>query len=240
MKELLRNIVIIVSTAVSLHAADAAAILSRVDVVRSPLDSFSVDIELTSYVGTKSEQSRFRVLGKGDDRSVVEFTWPQREKGKALLMLRDAMWIYIPSAAKPIRISPLQRLMGQASNGDVARTNFSTDYTARSATLQEIDGKKLWLLDLQAKDPQVAYRQVQLWVDHASNEPRRADFYVASGKLVKRARYLEYGPMAGHRTLQVVEIEDRLRTGHRTVMKYSNLTPRSHPHRIFTRDGFGR
>ena len=100
-------------------------------VFRNPIESFSVDVELTSFAtGGKTDTSRFRVYGKSSDRSVVEFTFPQTEKGKYLLMLRDAMWIYLPTASRPIRISPLQRLMGQASNGDVARTSFTVDYSA--------------------------------------------------------------------------------------------------------------
>jgi len=49
------------------------------------------------------------------------------------------------SASRPIRISPLQRLMGQASNGDVARTSFTVDYNAKSAT--EEDGA--WVIELE-------------------------------------------------------------------------------------------
>ena len=162
----------------------AALILSRVDAYRNALESFSVDVDLTSITANgHTESSKFRVYGKGSDRSIVEFTAPQSEKGKYLLMLRDAMWIYMPSASRPIRISPLQRLMGQASNGDVARTSFTVDYVPQ-AIAEEQDA---WVLDLGAKDPSVAYNRVRLWVDKKTFEPRRADFYVVSGKLIKRA-----------------------------------------------------
>ena len=96
--------------ALPLHANDAASVLARADVFRNPIESFSIDVELTSIVPSgKTDVSRFRVYGKGSDRSIVEFTFPQTEKGKYLLMLRDAMWIYMPTASRPIRISPLQR-----------------------------------------------------------------------------------------------------------------------------------
>ena len=38
-------------------------------------------------------------------------------------MLGDDMWVYLPDTSRPIRITPLERLSGDASNGDVARTN---------------------------------------------------------------------------------------------------------------------
>ena len=176
------------AAALPLRAEDAAAILSRVDRFRNPLQSFAVDVALTSYAKDGStESSKLRVYGKGSDKSVVEFLAPATEKGKFLLMLRDAMWIYMPSASKPIRISPLQRLMGQASNGDVARTAFTVDYNPTTLADDEIDGRKAWVIDLAAKDASIAYNRVRLWVDRATYEPLRADFYVVSGKLIKRA-----------------------------------------------------
>jgi outer membrane lipoprotein-sorting protein len=222
--------------ALPLFAEDATSILSRSDAFRNGMDSFSIDVELVSFEGSNSESSKFRVYGKGSERSVVEFTAPAAEKGKFLLMLRDAMWIYMPSASRPIRISPLQRLMGQASNGDVARTSFAVDYDAKSA-VQDGDA---WLLELEAKDPSISYKSIRLWIDRSTYEPRRADFYVASGKLLKRAHYRKFGTMAGRRVVTEVEIEDLLRSGNRTVMRYANLTAREHADKMFTKDALGK
>lgn len=206
----------------------ALLLLPKVDAYRNALESFVVDVELTSITPDgHSESSSFRVYGKGSDRSIVEFTAPATEKGKYLLMLRDAMWIYMPSASRPIRISPLQRLMGQASNGDVARTSFSVDYNQQA--LDE-DGDA-YVLDLAAKDPSIAYNRVRLWVDKKTYEPRRADFYVVSGKLIKRATY--HGADS-------IEIDDLLRPGYRTVMRYSNRAARDNPERMFTKDALGK
>src|SRR5947209_5031724 len=115
------------------RAEDAAAILRRVDAFRNPLESFVLDVQLTSFRNDSSETSGFRVYGQGSDKSLVEFRSPASEQGRYLLMLRDAMWMYMPNTSRPIRISPLQRLMGEASNGDVARTNYTVDYTAQLA-----------------------------------------------------------------------------------------------------------
>jgi len=239
MKRLLAAAVL--AAALPLHGEDGAAILARVDQYRSPLESFSVDVDLTTYApDNRSESSKYRVYGKGTDRSIVEFVAPATEKGKFLLMLRDAMWIYIPSASKPIRISPLQRLMGQASNGDVARTSFSVDYNATGATEEEWEGKHAWVLELAAKDPAVAYARVKLWVDRKNHEPLRADFYVVSGKLVKRAFYRDFSVMSGRRVVSGIEIDDLLRPGNRTIMHYANLVARDNPDKMFTKDSLGK
>lgn len=227
--------------ALPLRAEDPAAILAKVDQYRAPLDSFAIEVDLTNYPKDgHAETSRFRVYGKGSDKSVVEFVAPASDKGKLLLMLRDAMWFYIPTASRPIRISPLQRLMGQASNGDVARTSFTVDYVAKSATPDEFEGHAAWRIDLAAKDSDIAYSRIELWVDRASYEPLRADFYVVSGKLIKRALYRGFGLMAGHRTVTKVDIEDLLRPGNHTVMTYANLAPKENPDRMFTKDALGK
>ncbi|HEX8251982.1 MAG TPA: outer membrane lipoprotein-sorting protein [Thermoanaerobaculia bacterium] len=232
----MKRFLLIALFAFPLFANDATDILRRSDAYRGAMDNFSIDVELTSHERGTTESSKFRVYGKGTDRSVVEFLAPASEKGRYLLMLRDAMWIYMPSSSRPIRISPMQRLMGQASNGDVARTTFDVDYNATSA---KQDGD-MWLLELEARDPAISYKRVQLWVDRTSYEPRRADFYVASGKLLKRAHYRQFSQMAGRRVVTEVEIEDLLRTGNKTVMRFANLTARNNADKMFTKDALGK
>lgn len=235
-----RILLLLTLIATAAHAEDAATLLAHTDAYRASMESFSIDIALTNHEGAKTETSKIRVYGRGNDRSVVEFLAPATDKGRYLLMLRDAMWIYLPSASRPIRISPLQRLMGQASNGDVARTSFTIDYVAKSFSAETIDGRGAWALELEAKDPGLAYKRVRLWTDSATHEPIRADFYAVSGKLLKRAHYRKFAVMAGRRMVSEIEIEDMLRAGRRTVMAYSSLTARDNPEKMFTRDALGR
>ena len=214
---------------------DAATVLARTDVFRNPMASFSVDVELTSIApdGTTRDLEVPR-LRKGSDRSVVEFTAPQTEKGKFLLMLRDAMWIYMPSASRPIRISPLQRLMGQASNGDVARTNFTVDYHA-TAVAEDGDA---FVLDLAAKDP-VRRLQPRAAVDRQASLTSRAAPTSTScrGKLIKRA--LRYGRWPAARVTES-RSTTLLRPGNRTVMRYANRVARENPEKMFTKDALGK
>lgn len=236
MKRLLLFLLFTTFFTLTLHAQDAAAVLAKSDAWRNPLDSFSIDVEVTSWKGSSSETSRFRVHGKGSDRSVVEFLAPASEKGKQLLMLRDAMWIYLPSASRPIRISPMQRLMGEASNGDVARSSFSADYRPLRMTAEP----GAWLIELEAKDPAMSYRKVLLRIATDTFRPIDAEFFVASGKRLKRAHFRKFDSMAGNRTVSEVEIEDLVRVGRRTTMRYSNLIARKHDDAMFARDAIGK
>ena len=91
-----------------------------------------------------------QVSQKGTDRTYVEFMSP-REKGRHLLMLGDDMWIYLPDTSRPIRITPLERLSGDASNGDVARTNYAVDYSAVYLRTEKQGSEQCFVLELKAK-----------------------------------------------------------------------------------------
>jgi hypothetical protein len=229
----MRSLVVFALALSAVEPDDGSRILRHVDALRNPLANFSLDLELTSYRKTESEIWRFRVHGQGKDKSLVEFLSPATEKGKYLLMLRDAMWVYVPNASKPIRISPLQRLMGEASNGDVARTNYSTDYVVDSMTDDEEDGKPAKVLDLRARDAELSYSRVKLWVSRDGDIPLKADYYVSSGKLVKRVFFRELGTLSGSRMVTKVEILDALRPDRRTVMSYSKLEAKQLPKKMF-------
>ncbi|HEY2934347.1 MAG TPA: outer membrane lipoprotein-sorting protein [Acidobacteriota bacterium] len=235
-----RVLFLILVFAVRLEAQDAAAILHSVDGYRNPLDGFVLDVMLTSFHDEEKETSGFRVFGQGSDKSLVEFRSPASERGKYLLMLRDDLWIYMPNTSRPIRISPLQRLMGEASNGDVARTNFSVDYTAQLAGEESVDGRAAYILELAARDVDIAYKRVRLWVGKRDREPIKAEFYVASGKLVKRVRYQEFGNFTAGRVVTRMEIQDAIRPGRRTVMEYSNLQPKALPDKMFNKNYLGK
>lgn len=222
------------------RAQDAAEILRRVDAFRNPLDSFTVDVELTSYRGEKSESSKVRVYAQNNDKSLVEFRSPASEKGRHLLMVRDAMWIYLPGTNRPIRISPMQRLMGDASNGDVARTNYSTDYVPQLVNDEKTEFPGAFVLDLKARDPDLSYTRIKLWVDKEAYRPIRAEFYVSSGKLMKRAVFKGFETLSGRSAVTTIEIQDAVRPGQRTVMQYSNLQAQKHPEKMFNKDYLGK
>ena len=110
---------------------DPEKLLARSDLSRNGWDSYEVVTVIRNYVdGELKEEGSFGTSIKGDDKTLVKFMNAD-VKGQYLLMLEDAMWIYMPNTRKPIRITPLQRLLGNASNGDVARTRYAGDYEPR-------------------------------------------------------------------------------------------------------------
>jgi outer membrane lipoprotein-sorting protein len=117
------------SRAAPLAAPDAEAILKRSDGYRNGWPSYVLHVKITNFESNKADEEKlYEVSQKGTEKTYVEFMSP-REKGQHLLMLGDDMWVYLPDTSRPVRITPLERLSGDASNGDVARTNYAADYT---------------------------------------------------------------------------------------------------------------
>jgi outer membrane lipoprotein-sorting protein len=224
-----------VCAAAGLHAAtpDAGALLRQFDSLRNGWESFVVRVKITNYEkGREDEEHLFQVYQKGIDKTYIEFLSP-REKGRHLLMLGDDMWIYLPDTSRPIRITPLERLTGNASNGDVARTNWSFDYDPVYLRTEDVDGAACHVLELTAKRKGATYRKVHLWLRADNTRPVKADFFVASGKLLKSASYDRYGTVNGHIMLTRLTIYDQVRRESRSVMEYAEIAPRALPDRMF-------
>ncbi len=226
-------------------APDAEALLARADDYRNFRGkAFSFDLALTSFDaddGDKSFEMKVEVLDS--HTSLVMYDAPVSERGKALLMERNNLWFSSPGASKPIRITPQQRLVGEASNGDVASTDFSGDYAPSLLASEAADGIDCHKLQLDAKPGTLAtYSRVHLWVRADNAQPVRAEFFGPSGKLIKTARYTRFEKVAGAGKAQLVELEiaNPLNPGRRTVMKYRNFKVGELPESHFTVAYLGR
>jgi hypothetical protein len=58
----------------------------------------------------------------GQFNNLVRYAEPPRDAGKLVLLKGGNLWFYDPASKASIRISPQQRLTGQASEGDVSRS----------------------------------------------------------------------------------------------------------------------
>ena len=186
------------------HAAtpDAEALLKHSDTYRNGWPAYTLRVKITNFESGKSdEESLYEVSQKGTDKTYVEFMSP-RDKGRHLLMLGDDMWIYLPDTSRPVRITPLERLSGDASNGDIARTNYAVDYTAAYVRDEKVGNENCYVLDLTAKRKGATYQRILYWVRVEDARPVRAEFYLTSGKHIKSATFDEYAPFGGKMLLQ--------------------------------------
>jgi outer membrane lipoprotein-sorting protein len=222
-------------------AESASTILSSVDDIRAPGPNFAFDLVVTSKpAGRAPVVQKFGVVVKDATKSLVKYTDPVETRGRVLLMIGQDFWLYLPTTSQPVRISAQQRMLGQISNGDVARVVYSYDYSAQIAGTEKLGDHICTRLELKSKTQEAAYGRIVLWVDPETSRPYQGQFYAFTGKLLKTALYKGYTRVLGRERPMVVEVRDEVRKGEESLMQYSNLrivnTPDSQFHKENLRD----
>lgn len=234
MKTLVLALATSIPLSMSLSAnGDAARLLAQADSFRGGFDSSVSRVKITNYDGDRvTEEAEFEVSIK-DDNSLVRFL-SVRTKGQSLLMRGDDMWFFLPAVARPVRITPIQRLLGNVSNGDLARLRYAIDYGATVEGDAEVDGEACTILDLRARRKGATYQRVRYFVRRADGRPMKAEYFLASGKPVKTAVFGGLQAMAGKPTLTRIAIEDVGRPGSRTTIELLSISPRALPDKLFS------
>jgi hypothetical protein len=217
--------------------SEARELLLRADRIRFPEGGFQVDIVITSTAPDKDPDERmYRILSKGNSRTLVQTTAPAVERGQILLMRDRDLWAFLPNVSQPIRLPLSQRLTGQVANGDLARANFVGDYEPRILRQEKFEGETYHVLQLDAVERWITYPRVLYWVNTRNAKPYKAEFYALSGRLLKTAHYQEFDSLGGQTRPTRMLVEDALRKGHRSVLEYSNMVDRDLPDMIFTKN----
>jgi hypothetical protein len=157
----------------------------------------------------------------------VDYIAPEKIKGQRVLMVGRNMWFSRPGLQRPVPISPRQRLIGQASNGDIAATNYTADYNAKAAGEEQIDGEACALFELTAKEKNTTYDRIRYWVSEKRKVGVKAEFYTVSGKLFKTARF-EYDNVIDNNGARIpfvsrMTITDALDASSTTTLDYRDV-----------------
>ena len=227
-------------SAILLHAGSeltADDILLKADEIRNPQLDYTSFVKVTSFnPGRQPIEATYEVMIKGRDRAVIKILSPLTDKGRIVLMLNRDLWAYLPDVSKPLRISLQQRLLGEVANGDIARVNFSGDYTPEIIKNEAIEGKEYYVLNLTAKTEDVTYSRAVLWVEKRTFYPLKAEFYAISGRLLKTCSYEGYKKIAGRIRPRRLVMNDPIVEGQKSVIEYDNMDVKFLPEKYFTKD----
>src|SRR5664280_850751 len=223
----------LVARAATPAGINAEALLKQSDTYRNGWPSYVLHLKITNFEQGKSDEERlYEVSQKGADRSYVEFMSP-RDKGRHLLMLGDDMWVYLPDTSRPVRITPLERLSGDASNGDVARTNYAIDYAPVYVRTEKVGTEECHVLDLTAKRKGATYQRILYWVRVSDARPVKAEFYLTYGNHIKWAKLDEDAEFAGKQLRHRLTLYDEIRHNSHSILEYTGTVPRALPDKLF-------
>jgi hypothetical protein len=208
-------------------APDAKEILQQADMARGGgLPGLMWNVELNAK-DEEGEQKRSMTVKADANNSLVEFLAPEKVKGQQMVMLGRNMWFVRPGLSKPVPMSPRQRLIGMASNGDVASTNYSGDYNAKLLKEEAANDEDCYLLELNAANKGVTYDKILYWVSKKRGVGVKAEFYTLSGKLFKFAEF-EYGNDIRHEGKKIpfvskMTIHDAIDKSKVTTLSYGTI-----------------
>ena len=224
----------------------AQDIVAKADAIRNPDRPFRSTSVLTEYrSGTPADRNILLVYSKVDPathqfRNLARYIDPPRDAGK-MVLLGSVLWFYDPATKDSVRISPQQRLIGQAAIGDVLTANLSADYTATLMGEETISDaakqqRKCWHLDMKAASETATYNHIEYWVEEGSYDPIKAKFYSDSGRLIKILYYRNFAQhLDGLRPTQAVII-DAVDSSLVTVVDFSEAKFQDIPDAWFQRD----
>lgn len=200
-------------------AADVKSLLREADAFRLTAESARVDTEVRVFKGGALDKTRlYAVYVKPGRRSLVVFRSPS-ERGQKMLMLGDDFWLVLPPSQRPLRITPMQKLLGDASTGDVASMTWSEDYDGKLEGEQTVDGVPCLKLDIAGQRKGVSYPRIVLYLAKNDRRPVRAELYVASEKLAKEADF-RIGVVDGRKQVTTMVLTDRLQRERKTEVHY--------------------
>ena len=214
-------------------ADDVKSLLTAADRWRTGADALQVETQVTTLArdGSVDKERRYTVFVQPGRRSLVLMRSPA-EAGQKVLMLGDDYWLLLPGSQRPLRITPQQKLLGDASTGDIATLSWADDYGGTLVGDEPCpapDAQRTCRhLSLQAARKGLSYARIELWLGRERLEPVAAELYVQSDKLAKLARFVMDKPAAPTLVRQML-LQDRLGSHKETRVEYLSRTPKTVP-----------
>ena len=175
-----------------------------------------------------------------DGRALAMTTAPRRYRGEKILIASRAMWYAKPGLRKPVSISPQQRLVGEAANGDIAATQYARDYSPEYLGIEELGGRPCHKLRLTAATDGATYESIIYYLDRDTRLGVKAEFLTASGMTFKVAHF-EYGnrvlvdgeerPFVSSMKIVNANFPERF-----SLLEYARVSEASPPESLFTVD----
>ena len=225
-----RPLVFIFFLVVSLpaNALDVKTLLKEADAFRINSDAIRVETEVRVFKSGKPDKTRlYNVYVKPGRRSLVVMRSPA-ERGQKMLMLGDDFWLVLPSSQRPLRVTPMQKLLGDASTGDIASLTWAEDYDGQVIGEALVEGIPCLKLDITGRRKGVSYPRIVLSLAKSDRSPVHAELYVASDKLAKEAAF-KFGSVEGRKLVTTMLLTDRLQRERVTEVHYLSRAPKALP-----------
>jgi outer membrane lipoprotein-sorting protein len=181
-----------------------------------------------------------RVVKSGAEKTRIWFSEPASVRGQEMLRQGENLWVYMPNLKRAVRIASRDSFQGgDFNNADVLRVNYEADYTA--AVVSDASPPDAWLVELTAKTSEAAYERIKLWLSRAGTMPLRAEYFSASGKMLRSAEFSDVRDFGGLKRPAKIVMRNALAAKRFSEMTVDSFDARVKPAAtMFVLDNLGR
>ena len=215
----------------------AKLILEKADMSRSPWPKFVMKSIINYKRRGKMVEDTYRVYIKDYNKSLVGYLTPPKQNGNLLLMVGNDLWYYVKDTRKAVRITPLQRLSGGTSYGDITRLSWSEDYEAVliGKSMIEMNGTSYHTINLEltAHSKGATYYKINLFIEEGTLYPRKADVYLQSGMMMKTLYFTRFEISHGKPMNREILFVDHMKNDEITTLKFEEVELKHVPDKYF-------
>jgi ABC-type lipoprotein release transport system permease subunit len=169
--------------------------LRQADLSRGGYGSYSWTLRIHTADPAGATDTTYAVKVKAG-KALARTVEPKRYQGEKVLIAARSMWFVKPGLRKPVTISPQQRLVGEASNGDIAAVQYAREYVPTWLGEAVVDGTPCYKLRLDAADSAATYSTIVYYIDKKTLLGTKAEF-MTSGDTVFKSATFAYGNRIG-------------------------------------------
>jgi hypothetical protein len=213
-------------------AVDGAALLKQVDRNLNPPSYEAYKQIVNIEPNGRRREYLLYTLNDGQEKVAALFVSPPADKNRSTLRLGENMWLYVPNAGKPVRITSLQSVVGGVfNNADILRIDYAAEYDVSS--VEETASE--YVLHLKAKTRSVAYDRLKMWVTRDNTLPVRIECLTEAGMLIKTLHFKDIKDFGGGIVRPAtVETDSPLYKGYKSSMVFVQMKARTVPAEVFT------
>ena len=221
-------------------AADFLSLIRQTDIRSSFYDSdMTATINMVMVSPDRGTQTRKQVIYRRDkDNAFLMMTLePESRKGQGLLLVDQNMWRYDPTSRKYTHTDLKEAYENSTvRNADFKRFQRAMDYSVTTVDSGTLGKYNVWVANLKANNDEVPFPYIKIWVEKDRQIVLKQEEYSLSKKLLRTTYYTNYVQI-GKSYVPTVQIsQDGLIPEKRSQMTYTNISTKSIPDDVFTKN----
>lgn len=220
-------------------APDMQKILDNIDKLSTfPNNDFSAVMTIVSEDPKKGVEKHVVRMFRRDreNKFLLLFQEPEVMKGQGYLLVDDNLWFYDPESRKFTHTSMKENFSGtDAKNSDFSQSTLAKDYQVKSWSEAKFYNYDVYILELEARNDEVTYPTLKLWVNKEPNLVLKTESYSLSGRLLRSALIPNYAKVGSAYVATSMILIDELVAGKKTQITLKNISIQNLPDSVFTK-----